>query len=547
MSPALGRPTPPFPGSMTIAGSLTIGRMKSSLRSAVSGLVDWLLAEKPDRAVFALAITGAVATAAVCVPRGFERNGIQVPAAAAWGIMALGVAIAVLAALRAWPGLLAWIVAMPFFTAARIGPVVGWVQLTSTTVILATVVFSIVLGFRRTRPNTPAVPLALAGVMAALAVLATAVSPDLSTSVSITLHGVVEPVVVGVLVVLIRPTLRQLVALAGAMAASVVIAGAVNLVRIVLVFHHLGDFQALRNEFGRITFYNVGLFGAMLVTVLPLIAIAIVRPALITGAFERAAGALGRASSSVRPGNRAEVALRLAGAVIFGFLLLEVALTFSKSAWIACAIVGLGLALALPGTWRRRGIGLGAIAAVAVFFVVISLVTAAKTSDRNNSFDPNSAEGEASITARFQATKAAVHMAIDHPILGVGPGLFGYQYAGQYRSADVTDLLQSAHDMIPNIAAEYGVPLALIFSLTVLAALLAALRTWRSGAGLARLLALTYGLALVAFMTVATLFGTDLYRTYRYMNTDVVFLGLLLGAIAVLASRATEADEGPVS
>ena len=532
---------------MAIAGSLTIGRMKSTLRRAVSGFVDWLLAERPDRAVFALAVVGAVATAAVCVPRGFERNGIQVPAAAAWAIMAIGVAVAALAALRAWPGLLAWIVAMPFFTAARIGPVVGWVQLTSTTVILATLACSIVLGFRRTRPYTPTVPLALAGVMGALAVLATAISPDLSTGVSITLHGIIEPVVVGVLVVLIRPTLRQLVALAGAMTASVVIAGAVNLVRIVLVVHHLGDFQALRNEFGRITFYNVGLFGAMLVTVLPFIAIVVARPALIAGALERAAGALGRASSSVRPGDRADAALRLTGAVIFGFLLLEVALTFSKSAWIACAVVGLGLALVLPGTWRRRGIGLGGIAVVAVFFVFISSVTATKSSDRNNSFDPNSAEGEASITARFQATKAAVHMAIDHPILGVGPGLFGYQYAGHYRSADVTDLLQSAHDMIPNIAAEYGIPLALIFSLTVFAALLAALRTWLSGAGLARLLSLTYGLALVAFMTVATLFGTDLYRIYRYMNTDVVFLGLLLGAIAVLGSWATEPagpDEG---
>jgi hypothetical protein len=547
MSSRLGQPIPLLPGSMAFAESLTIGRMKSTLRSALSGFVDWLLAEKPDRAVFALAIAGAVATGAVCVPRGFERNGIQVPAAAAWGIVALGVAIAVLAALRAWPGLLAWIVAMPFFTAARIGPVVGWVQLTSTTVILATVACSIVLGFRRTRPNTPTAPLALAGLIVALAVLATTISPDLSTSVSITLHGIIEPVVVGVLIVIIRPTLRQLVALAGAMAASVVIAGAVNLVRIVLVVHHLGDFQALRNEFGRITFYNVGLFGAMLATVLPLIAIVIVRPGLISGAFERAGSALGRASSAVRPGDRADATLRLAGAVIFGFLLLEIALTFSKSAWIACAVVALGLALALPGTWRRRGVGLVGIGVVAVFFVLISSVTAAKSSDRNNSFDPNSAEGEASITARFQATRAAVHMAIDHPLLGVGPGLFGYQYAGRYRSAEVKDLLQSAHDMIPNIAAEYGLPLALIFSLTVLAALLASVRTWLSGAGLARLLALTYGLALAAFMTVATLFGTDLYRTYRYMNTDVVFLGLLLGAIAVLASRATDVDEGAVS
>ena len=523
--------------------------MKTALRRIASGVIEWLLAERPDRAVIALAIVGAVATAAVCLPRGFERSGIQVPAVAAWGIMGIGVVLAILAALRPWPALLAWIVFMPFFTSARIGPVVGWMQLTSTTVILATLACSFLLGFRRTRPNTHAGPLGLAAVMAALAVLATAISPDLSTSASITLHGIVEPIVVGVLIVLVLPTLRQLVALAGAMTASVVIAGMINLVRIVLVVHHLGDFQALRNEFGRITFYNVGLFGAMLVTVLPLIAIVIARPALISGAIERAIGtvaaAFGRTTSAIQFGDGASKLLRLAAAIIFGFLLLEIALTFSKSAWIACAVVGLGLAVFLPRDWRSRGIGLAGIGAGAILFVLISVVTNAPTSDRSNSFDPNSAEGEASITARFQATKAAVHMAIDHPILGVGPGLFGYQYAGHYRSADVKDLLQSAHDMIPNIAAEYGVPLALIFSLTVLAALLAALRTWLSGAGLARLLALAFGLSLLAFMIVATLFGTDLYRTYRYMNTDVVFLGLLLGSISVLASRANETTDSP--
>jgi glucan phosphoethanolaminetransferase (alkaline phosphatase superfamily) len=91
--------------------------------------------------------------------------------------------------------------------------------------------------------------------------------------------------------------------------------------------------------------------------------------------------------------------------------------------------------------------------------------------------------------------------------------------------------------MIPNVAAEYGLPLALVFSLTVLAALLVAWRRWRAGVGLAGLLALGFGLALVGFMVVATLFGTDLYRTYRYMNTDLLYLGLILGAIAVLATR----------
>jgi hypothetical protein len=55
---------------------------------------------------------------------------------------------------------------------------------------------------------------------------------------------------------------------------------------------------------------------------------------------------------------------------------------------------------------------------------------------------------------------------------------------------------------------------------------------------LAKLLALGYGLSLVGFMIVATLFGSDLYRDYRFMNTDVLYAGLVMGAIAVLAELA---------
>jgi hypothetical protein len=72
----------------------------------------------------------------------------------------------------------------------------------------------------------------------------------------------------------------------------------------------------------------------------------------------------------------------------------------------------------------------------------------------------------------------------------------------------------------------------------ILTSLWVAWRLWRSGAGLAKLLALGYGLSLAGFMIVATLFGSDLYRDYRFMNTDVLYAGLVMGAIAVLAELA---------
>src|ERR1035437_136056 len=83
--------------------------MMRFLRRTASAVVEFLRAEKPDAVVLALAVVAAGVAAAVCLPRGFERNGIQVPAAAAWGIMGFGILIAGLAALRPWPALLAWI------------------------------------------------------------------------------------------------------------------------------------------------------------------------------------------------------------------------------------------------------------------------------------------------------------------------------------------------------------------------------------------------------------------------------------------------------
>jgi hypothetical protein len=538
--------------------------MTDLLRRASAGIRDWLLAERPDKAVVALAVIAAVAAAAVCLPRDYQRSGLHVPVVAAVGVMGLGVFVAALAAFRPWPALLAWIVAMPFFTAARLGPSVGWIQVTPSTVILGTLACAYLLSHRRrrvveglvpSRPGPAAVPFAIGGAIVLLAIISTAVSPDLSTGIPITMHGVVEPVVVGLLLIAMRPTTRQLLALGLTMALSAALAGAVSLARMLTIVHSFGDFQTLRAELGRVTYFNVGILGGMLVMAVPFIAVVIVRPAACVSAVERAAGSMtalmGRVSETARPqrGLGVERGVRVAATLALALVLAVTYLTYSKSAWIAALGVFVGLALAVPATRRGRGVALVAVVLASALVLPYGELIAVATgnsntsttppaNDRQDSFNPNSPEGEISITGRYLATKAAIAMAVDHPILGVGPGLFGVEYAGPYHDPQAKEALQSPHDMLPGVAAEYGLPLSILLALVVAAALIRAWRLWRSTLDLARLLALAFGLSLVAFMIVATLFGTDLYRAYRYMNTDVLYFGLILGAIVVLRADA---------
>jgi O-antigen ligase len=525
------------------------------------------LAERPDWKVAVLAAFGAVGAAAICLPRDYQRSGLHVPLAAALGVMAVGIAVAALAAYRPWPALLAWILAMPFFTAARLGPFVGWIQLTPSTVILAALACSILLGLRRrsgsderaaARPPRSIVwLLAVGGAMALLAVVPTAISPDLSTGIPITLHGVLEPILIGLVLVALRPTTRQLAALGAAMAASVAIAGAVSLGRMLTIVHSFGDFQNLRAELGRVTYYNVGILGGMLVIVVPFIVIALVRPGPFATFIQRAAGStaalIRRESSSVtsaqearEPAPRVEWWVRITSGLVLALVLLVTYLTYSKSALIATLAVFVGLALMVPGSWRGRSVACVAVLIASALVVPYgdlaaiatghssSSTTTTPTNDRQNSFDPNSPEGEVSITERYIATKAAIAMTIDHPLFGVGPGLFGVEYAGPYHDPQAKEVLQSPHDLLPDVSAEYGLPLAVLLALVVIAALVEAWRLWKSSGGLAGLLALAFGLSLLAFMIVATLFGTDLYRAYRYMNTDMLYFGLVLGSIAAL-------------
>jgi O-antigen ligase len=303
--------------------------------------------------------------------------------------------------------------------------------------------------------------------------------------------------------------------------------------RLLRITFDLAIAQSDRTGFARFTYYNVGIYGDMLVMVLPL-AIGVLLYA--------------RARLAQRP-------VRLVIVWMIALLVAGLYLTFTKGPWLAALIVIPGMLALSVGSWRARaGIVLAAmllatlivpyplylIRAIEPAFSAsaLSVVRTLQGGNRADSWDPETAEGEVSITERLLATRAALAMAIDHPLVGVGPGNFANAYARQYRPSGATRTLQSAHDMLPDVAAEFGFPLAgLLIALFVTAGLTALRLSLRAPRAI-RPLARAYGAGLAGFLIVSFTFGVDLYRPWRVMNSDVLFAALLLAGIGTLA-RAT--------
>jgi O-antigen ligase len=470
-------------------------------------------------------------------------------------------ALAGAAVLRPKVGYLGILLLTPVVDVAQVHLTVGPVQVISQTVLLAALCIGLALRDAELQPEPrpePArgraaegagtdatgpppgsgwrsrVPLPAAAAAATLlfltvAALSTAASPKVETSTTVLLHGILEPVGMGAVLLALRPTRRDVVLVAVVLGVSVALGGLLNMIQTLGEVRTLSGLQAQRLLFSRITYFNVGLFGEMLAMAMPLLLAALV--------------------ARRRLDLRRSVVLLLAAAMVTA--LASLFLTFSKSAYLATAAGSLLLLLLIVHSWwRRASIVLaavllsGAVIPWPALFLRVSppleeayrsAVVSLVGQSRYDSWDPSTLSGRGSLLERWYATRAAVAMAVDHPLLGIGLDQFKTQYVGRYKPPEADLDLDSAHTFWPEIAAELGLPALALATLVFAAAALSLWRLYRSPPDEAtRILAATLLAALVAWLMVATTFDVDLYREWRNMSSDVVMMAVITAAAFAL-------------
>lgn len=460
--------------------------------------------------------------------------------------LVVGPLVAWLLVLRPWAGVLAWAATMALLNAPRIEWWFGPVQIIGSTIfvgaLLAGTWFEWVErdGLKAGHPDRrwlAAGRESRAGILAvalmAVVLLSLFVSPSPGPGIPIILHGAIEPILAAFLVTALRPSGRQILWLGGAIVLGLGLASLYSILRIGRVATTIDGLEAVRVQLAHFTFYNVGLYGIALAMAIPL----------------AVAGLLSWKAIGLR---RPTIFALLA---LLAILLLGLYLTFSKSAWLATAFAIL-LVVAARFRRRRELVALAVASAIGLSLIVpypllllravhidlpatnpyVELLTKVQ-GGRLISWDVGSPEGEVSIGERWKATLAAGRMVIDHPLLGVGPGRFGVEYAGRYADPGATRALGAPHDLLPEVASELGLPAALLLLIALFGAAWTAWRAARAPAAYLRVLGAGFGAALAGFIVVTATFGLDLYRDYRVMNSDVVLAALVIGACVALANE----------
>ena len=497
-----------------------------------------------------------------------------VPARAIAGVAPLlAAAVAWYAVMRPWPAFLAVLLLTPIFDVAQVSWTVGPIQVIFQTVFVAVLALGLLLrpprsvaafqsstraapsrtsaelsGVRRrvlarTSPDRVAA-VAIVGLLA-IATLSTALSPDQTTSATILLHGILEPATMGFILLALRPTRSDLIALLIVVAISVGIGGLLNMIQTIPAMKTLEVMQDQRLLFSRITYFNVGLFGEMLAMAMPLLL-------AILLAYRRGHLHLRRAVAAL-------LISTLAVSLVSLFL------TFSKSAYLAAFGGCLVLLLLVVQGWRRRAsivltLGLLSTAVIPwpVFFLQVApqlqqayqeTMVSLVGESRYDSWDPSTLSGRGSLLERWYATRAAMQMAVDHPLLGIGLDQFLGQYVGHYRPPEAHLDLDWAHSMFPEVAAELGLPALILDLIFYAAAMLALWRIYRAPPDpLTRLLACALLAVVVSWLLVGTAFAGDMYRPWRNMSSDYVMMAVLVaGAFALYRMTRGRVDPAAVS
>jgi O-antigen ligase len=207
-----------------------------------------------------------------------------------------------------------------------------------------------------------------------------------------------------------------------------------------------------------------------------------------------------------------------------------VALTFSRG-----AVVGLGIALliaiALRVVHRRQIVAIAGAALIVVILFPGLLIRLA-------TLDPTSAAADAAIQGRSTENAAAALAFLDHPILGVGPGLFPtfYQTYAQTIGVGLHAGTREAHNLYLGLAAETGVTGVVTFGAVLILTFRSLLQARRLKGDPIEPIATALLLSLVIFLT------TSLFLHLAYERYFWLLMALAAGAGIVGRERISELE-----
>jgi O-antigen ligase len=207
-------------------------------------------------------------------------------------------------------------------------------------------------------------------------------------------------------------------------------------------------------------------------------------------------------------------------AVVMPALLVAVALTFTRSAWVgACAAAALLLFLK-----DFRLLALVPIVAV-IFFAVAGTALTSRFMSIFDLKDPTNRD-------RLAMMREGEHMIRDHPLVGIGPNMVRQRYA-EYREPDaVKPLNPHLHNVPLQIAAERGLPALVAWLAFIVILCLDVARLFHAGPH--RFLSAT-ALSAVVAMLAAGMFE------YNFGDSEFLMLFLLLVTLPFAAARSPAA------
>lgn len=189
----------------------------------------------------------------------------------------------------------------------------------------------------------------------------------------------------------------------------------------------------------------------------------------------------------------------------------------------------LGLPLILVGLWlmalRRRPAQelldrTWLIAVTAGLILLVSAVVAPGQLEGASAARRSSGQG------RLQLYRTALAIALEHPVLGVGPAGFQREFPGRQKSLGVFS--KFPHSLPLEIACEWGLPAALLLTLTVVGAL-------RQAVG-SKDLARVAGWVLTVFLLHSS---TDVQTQFPYL---LVLAAVAMGVVASTSTRTHEPE-----